>query len=99
MLVSSPDGGYVAGGSADGALYVWNILTGKVERTLDRNHRWVARGALTFWGGHVTQSLSPQLCHQCGVVVALGDVRGERGEGQQGRPVVRHVTGRPSSDE
>ncbi|KAM8769721.1 autophagy-related protein 16-1 isoform 8-T8 [Acanthopagrus schlegelii] len=34
----SPDGSYVAGGSADGALYVWNVLTGKVDRTLDRNH-------------------------------------------------------------
>uniref|UniRef100_A0AAQ5ZP11 Autophagy-related protein 16 domain-containing protein n=1 Tax=Amphiprion ocellaris TaxID=80972 RepID=A0AAQ5ZP11_AMPOC len=26
----SPDGSYVAGGSADGALYVWNVLTGKL---------------------------------------------------------------------
>ncbi|XP_056904486.1 autophagy-related protein 16-1 isoform X2 [Takifugu flavidus] len=34
----SPDGVYVAGGSADGALYVWNVLTGKLDRTLDRNH-------------------------------------------------------------
>ncbi|XP_039985901.1 autophagy-related protein 16-1 isoform X3 [Xiphias gladius] len=34
----SPDGSYVTGGSADGALYVWNVLTGKVDRTLDRNH-------------------------------------------------------------
>uniref|UniRef100_A0AAZ3Q8U1 Autophagy-related protein 16 domain-containing protein n=1 Tax=Oncorhynchus tshawytscha TaxID=74940 RepID=A0AAZ3Q8U1_ONCTS len=33
-----PDGSYVAGGSADGALYVWNVLTGKLERTLDKNH-------------------------------------------------------------
>ncbi|XP_016887510.1 autophagy-related protein 16-1 isoform X2 [Cynoglossus semilaevis] len=34
----SPDGSYVAGGSADGALYVWNVLTGNVDRILDRNH-------------------------------------------------------------
>ncbi|KAM9853326.1 autophagy-related protein 16-1 isoform 2-T2 [Aulostomus maculatus] len=34
----SPDGSYVAGGSADGALYIWNVLTGKVDRSLDRNH-------------------------------------------------------------
>nr|XP_057935313.1 autophagy-related protein 16-1 [Doryrhamphus excisus] len=34
----SPDGNFVAGGSADGALYIWNVLTGKVDRTLDRNH-------------------------------------------------------------
>ncbi|XP_041850157.1 autophagy-related protein 16-1 isoform X2 [Melanotaenia boesemani] len=34
----SPDGSYVAGGSADGALYIWNVLTGKVDRTLDKNH-------------------------------------------------------------
>ncbi|XP_061682932.1 autophagy-related protein 16-1 isoform X2 [Syngnathoides biaculeatus] len=34
----SPDGNFVAGGSADGALYIWNVLTGEVDRTLDRNH-------------------------------------------------------------
>ncbi|XP_034404384.1 autophagy-related protein 16-1 isoform X2 [Cyclopterus lumpus] len=34
----SPDGRYVAGGSADGSLYIWNVLTGIVDRTLDRNH-------------------------------------------------------------
>uniref|UniRef100_A0A8C9W1Y3 ATG16 autophagy related 16-like 1 (S. cerevisiae) n=1 Tax=Scleropages formosus TaxID=113540 RepID=A0A8C9W1Y3_SCLFO len=34
----SPDGGYVAAGSADGTLYVWNVLSGKVERTLDKHH-------------------------------------------------------------
>ncbi|XP_072560294.1 autophagy-related protein 16-1 isoform X2 [Paramormyrops kingsleyae] len=34
----SPDGAYVAGGSADGTLYAWNVLTGKVERTLERQH-------------------------------------------------------------
>ncbi|RVE65357.1 hypothetical protein OJAV_G00135030 [Oryzias javanicus] len=34
----SPDGSYVVGGSADGALYIWNVLTGKVDRVLDRNH-------------------------------------------------------------
>ncbi|KAM6933387.1 autophagy-related protein 16-1 [Xenentodon cancila] len=34
----SPDGSYVVGGSADGALYIWNVLTGQVDRTLDRNH-------------------------------------------------------------
>lgn len=39
-------------------------------------------------------SFVPQLCHQLCVVVALGDVRGERGEGRKGHPVVRHVTGR-----
>ncbi|XP_026184172.1 autophagy-related protein 16-1 isoform X1 [Mastacembelus armatus] len=48
----SPDGSYVAGGSAEGALYVWNVLTGKVDRTLDRNHNsainavsWSSSGA------------------------------------------------------
>ncbi|GAA6078155.1 autophagy-related protein 16-1 isoform X1, partial [Tachysurus ichikawai] len=34
----SPDGSYVAGGSADGVLYVWNVLSGKVEKTLDKGH-------------------------------------------------------------
>lgn len=34
----SPDGNYVAAGSADGALYIWNVLTGKLERTLAKHH-------------------------------------------------------------
>ncbi|XP_077579101.1 autophagy-related protein 16-1-like [Stigmatopora nigra] len=34
----SPDGSYVAGGSADGTLYVWNVLTGNLDRTLEGNH-------------------------------------------------------------
>ncbi|XP_051522213.1 autophagy-related protein 16-1-like isoform X4 [Myxocyprinus asiaticus] len=34
----SPDGSYVAAGSADGALYIWNVLTGKLEKTLDKGH-------------------------------------------------------------
>ncbi|XP_076832773.1 autophagy-related protein 16-1 isoform X3 [Brachyhypopomus gauderio] len=34
----SPDGSYVAAGSADAVLYVWNVLTGKLDRTLDKNH-------------------------------------------------------------
>ncbi|XP_036409533.1 autophagy-related protein 16-1-like isoform X2 [Megalops cyprinoides] len=34
----SPDGCYVAAGSADGTLFVWNVLTGKLDRTLDKNH-------------------------------------------------------------
>ncbi|XP_062873226.1 autophagy-related protein 16-1 isoform X2 [Trichomycterus rosablanca] len=34
----SPDGSYIAAGSVDGALYVWNVLTAKVERTLDKAH-------------------------------------------------------------
>ncbi|XP_051779541.1 autophagy-related protein 16-1 isoform X3 [Erpetoichthys calabaricus] len=34
----SPDGGYVAAGSADGTLYVWNVLTGKVEKVLGKHH-------------------------------------------------------------
>ncbi|KAG2462698.1 SHIP1 phosphatase, partial [Polypterus senegalus] len=34
----TPDGGYVAAGSADGTLYVWNVLTGKVEKVLGKHH-------------------------------------------------------------
>ncbi|KAM9812863.1 autophagy-related protein 16-1 isoform X1 [Syngnathus typhle] len=34
----SPDGNYAAGGSADGALYIWNVLTGKLDRILERSH-------------------------------------------------------------
>ncbi|CAL8352250.1 unnamed protein product [Lota lota] len=34
----SPDSNYVVGGSADGGVYVWNVLTGKLDRLLDKNH-------------------------------------------------------------
>ncbi|XP_061097080.1 autophagy-related protein 16-1-like isoform X2 [Conger conger] len=34
----SPDGSYVAAGSAEGTLFVWNVLTGKLARTLDKQH-------------------------------------------------------------
>uniref|UniRef100_A0A8C5RN11 Autophagy related 16 like 1 n=1 Tax=Laticauda laticaudata TaxID=8630 RepID=A0A8C5RN11_LATLA len=38
-VVFSPDGSYVVAGSADGSLYIWSVLTGKVERTLSKHHR------------------------------------------------------------
>ncbi|XP_007656937.1 autophagy-related protein 16-1 isoform X5 [Ornithorhynchus anatinus] len=37
-VVFSPDGSYVAAGSAEGSLYVWNVLTGKVEKVLSKFH-------------------------------------------------------------
>ncbi|XP_061492431.1 autophagy-related protein 16-1-like isoform X3 [Rhineura floridana] len=36
--VFSPDGNYVVAGSAEGSLYIWNVLTGKVERVLSKHH-------------------------------------------------------------
>ncbi|RXM98966.1 Autophagy-related protein 16-1 [Acipenser ruthenus] len=38
-VMFSPDGSYIAAGSADGTLYVWNVLTGKVEKELGKHHR------------------------------------------------------------
>ncbi|XP_036999830.1 autophagy-related protein 16-1 isoform X2 [Artibeus jamaicensis] len=37
-VVFSPDGGYVAAGSAEGSLYVWGVLSGKVEKVLSKHH-------------------------------------------------------------
>ncbi|KAH0623880.1 hypothetical protein JD844_007065 [Phrynosoma platyrhinos] len=37
-VVFSPDGNYVVAGSAEGSLYIWNVLTGKVERVLSKHH-------------------------------------------------------------
>ncbi|XP_066475698.1 autophagy-related protein 16-1 isoform X1 [Tiliqua scincoides] len=37
-VVFSPDGNYVVAGSADGSLYIWNVLTGKVEKVLSKHH-------------------------------------------------------------
>lgn len=37
-VVFSPDGSYVAAGSAEGTLFVWSTLTGKVEKTLSKHH-------------------------------------------------------------
>ncbi|KAM4693335.1 autophagy-related protein 16-1 isoform 2-T2 [Discoglossus pictus] len=37
-VIFSPDGNYIAAGSADGTLYFWNVLTGKVEKMLGKQH-------------------------------------------------------------
>nr|XP_033803350.1 autophagy-related protein 16-2 isoform X2 [Geotrypetes seraphini] len=36
--VFSPDGNYAIAGSADGALFVWNVTTGRLERSLQGMH-------------------------------------------------------------
>ncbi|XP_036622650.1 autophagy-related protein 16-1 isoform X3 [Trichosurus vulpecula] len=38
-VVFSPDGSYVAAGSAEGSLYIWSVLTGKVDKVLSKQHR------------------------------------------------------------
>ncbi|XP_068136799.1 autophagy-related protein 16-1 isoform X4 [Hyperolius riggenbachi] len=37
-VIFSPDGSYVSAGSAEGTLYFWNVLTGKVEKILGKHH-------------------------------------------------------------
>ncbi|XP_069831624.1 autophagy-related protein 16-1 isoform X3 [Dendropsophus ebraccatus] len=37
-VIFSPDGRYVAAGSAEGSLYFWNVMTGKVEKILGKQH-------------------------------------------------------------
>ncbi|XP_064142601.1 autophagy-related protein 16-1 isoform X3 [Loxodonta africana] len=36
--VFSPDGSFVTAGSAEGSLYVWSVVTGKVEKVLSKQH-------------------------------------------------------------
>lgn len=36
----SPDGSYLAAGSADGGVYIWNINTGNLETCLPDRHRY-----------------------------------------------------------
>ncbi|KAM4771638.1 autophagy-related protein 16-1 isoform 2-T2 [Rhinophrynus dorsalis] len=38
-VIFSPDGCYVAAGSAEGTLYFWNVMTGKVDKMLSKQHR------------------------------------------------------------
>ncbi|KAM3931692.1 autophagy-related protein 16-1 isoform 2-T2 [Leptodactylus fuscus] len=37
-VIFSPDGRFVAAGSADGTLHFWNVMTGKVEKILGKQH-------------------------------------------------------------
>lgn len=60
----SPDGSYVAAGSAEGSLYVWSVLTGKVEKILSKQHRYSEPGQHTptlpgLKAGSVTLSQGP----------------------------------------
>ncbi|XP_075057849.1 autophagy-related protein 16-1 isoform X4 [Mixophyes fleayi] len=37
-VIFSPDGNYVAAGSVEGTLYFWNVMTGKVDKVLGKQH-------------------------------------------------------------
>ncbi|KAG8445417.1 hypothetical protein GDO86_010265 [Hymenochirus boettgeri] len=37
-VIFSPDGSYISAGSAEGTLYFWNVMTGKVERMFSKQH-------------------------------------------------------------
>jgi autophagy-related protein 16 len=37
--VFCPDGQYVVAGSQDGAVYIWNVSKGKIEKVLTKEHK------------------------------------------------------------
>ena len=41
LCVCSPDGQYVAAGSSDGSLFVWDTIGGKQKKEKCKEHRFV----------------------------------------------------------
>lgn len=39
----SPDGQYIAAGSIDGLVFIWETTTGKLESILKKGHKYVHR--------------------------------------------------------
>ncbi|TSN57727.1 Beta-arrestin-1 [Bagarius yarrelli] len=54
---SSPDGSYLAAGSADGGVYIWNISTGNLETRLPPMHRTSANAVAWSMSGEYMVSV------------------------------------------